>query len=64
MESLLLSCRALASPTTCRFIPAHGCPGPSDVVDVHFAVVRGPPTCDCAMNFRSTARDGSWPLEG
>jgi hypothetical protein len=24
MESLLLSCRALASPTTCRFIPAHG----------------------------------------
>ena len=26
MESLLLSCRDLASPTTCRFIPAHGCP--------------------------------------
>jgi adenine-specific DNA-methyltransferase len=23
MESLLLSCRALSSPTTCRFIPAH-----------------------------------------
>ena len=23
MESLLLSCKALASPTTCRFIPAH-----------------------------------------
>ena len=22
MESLLLSCRALSSPTTCRFIPA------------------------------------------
>ena len=26
MESLLLSCRALSSPTTCRFIPALGCP--------------------------------------
>jgi hypothetical protein len=26
MESLLLSCRALSSPTTCRFIPAHGRP--------------------------------------
>ncbi len=23
MDSLLLSCRALSSPTTCRFIPAH-----------------------------------------
>ena len=27
MESLLLSCRALSSPTTCRFIPAHTGPG-------------------------------------
>ena len=27
MESLLLSCRALSSPTTCRFIPAHDVPG-------------------------------------
>src|ERR1035437_6013164 len=27
MESLLLSCRALSSPTTCRFIPAHSVPG-------------------------------------
>ena len=27
MESLLLSCRALSSPTTCRFIPAHSAPG-------------------------------------
>jgi len=26
MESLLLSCRALSSPTTCRFIPAHAVP--------------------------------------
>src|ERR1017187_1933378 len=26
MESLLLSCRALSSPTTCRFIPAHSVP--------------------------------------
>ena len=26
MESLLLSCRALSSPTTCRFIPAHSAP--------------------------------------
>src|ERR1039457_6343257 len=26
MESLLLSCRALSSPTTCRFIPAHSDP--------------------------------------
>jgi hypothetical protein len=26
MESLLLSCRAFASPTLCRFIPAHLCP--------------------------------------
>src|SRR6266498_530479 len=26
MESLLLSCRALSSPTTCRFIPAHPVP--------------------------------------
>src|ERR1035441_3230746 len=26
MESLLLSCRALSSPTTCRFIPAHSGP--------------------------------------
>src|ERR1035438_5087340 len=31
MESLLLSCKALSSSTTCRFIPAHGCPGPSPV---------------------------------
>jgi hypothetical protein len=29
MESLLLSCKALSSSTTCRFIPAHGCPVPS-----------------------------------
>jgi len=28
MESLLLSCRALSSPTTCRFIPAHSVPAP------------------------------------
>jgi len=27
MESLLLSCRALASPTICRFIPALSVPG-------------------------------------
>ena len=27
MESLLLSCRDLSSPTTCRFIPAHSVPG-------------------------------------
>src|ERR1035437_2767612 len=26
MESLLLSCRALSSPTTCRLIPAHSVP--------------------------------------
>src|ERR1700761_1026809 len=26
IESLLLSCRALSSPTTCRFIPAHSHP--------------------------------------
>jgi hypothetical protein len=26
MESLLLSCKALSSSTTCRFIPAHGYP--------------------------------------
>jgi len=29
MESLLLSCKALSSSTTCRFIPAHGRPRPS-----------------------------------
>src|ERR1019366_313698 len=28
MESLLLSCRALSSPTTCRFIPALSVPLP------------------------------------
>jgi len=27
MESLLPSCRALSSPTTCRFILAHSVPG-------------------------------------
>ena len=29
--SLLLSCRALSSPTTCRFIPAHGRPQVSNL---------------------------------
>jgi len=33
MESLLLSCRALSSPTTCRFIPAHSVPfSPSETL--------------------------------
>ncbi len=37
MESLLLSRRALSSPTTCRFIPAHSVPGfPDDDLKLQF----------------------------
>jgi len=54
MESLLLSRRALSSPTTCRFIPAHPVPwfvpmgsvqGVTDVVclDAYYSAnTRGP----------------------
>jgi hypothetical protein len=34
MDSLLLSCRALSSPTTCRFIPAH----PQRVFELRFTL--------------------------